>query len=51
MMRGILEQARRDLSLLHESFSGKDAFTQPNQGALDLVRIYFDKGVSLYEQL
>jgi hypothetical protein len=53
VMRGVLEQARRDLSLLHEFFSGKEAVavTQPSEEALELVRIYFDKGVELYDRL
>ena len=53
VMRGVLEQARRDLSLLHEFLSGKEAVvvTEPSEGALELVRIYFDKGVDLYERL
>jgi nitrogenase molybdenum-iron protein alpha/beta subunit len=52
VMRGVLENARRDLSLLHEFFSGKEAVavTQPSDEALQLARI-FDKGVELYEQL
>src|SRR6266540_739678 len=43
VMRGVLEQARRDLKLLHEFFSGKAAVavTQPSEQALELVRIYF----------
>jgi len=53
VMRGVLEQARRDLKLLHEFFSGKEAIevTQPSEEALELVRVYFDKGVELYDRL
>ena len=52
-MRGVLEQAHRDLKLLHDFFSGKEAVavTQPSDEALELVRIYFDKGVELYERM
>jgi len=46
VMRGQLEKARGTLTLLNHLLSGADAVqaTEPSQEALELARIYFDKG-------
>ena len=47
VMRGQLEKARQTLSLLHHFLSGEEALQvrQPSEEALELARVYFDKGM------
>jgi hypothetical protein len=53
VMRAVLEQARKDSSLLDEFFCGTDSasVTDPSAEAFEVVHIYFDIGVELYERL
>ncbi len=53
VMRGVLEKARYELSIMHEWLSGKEAVenTVPSEESMDLARTYFNKGVDLYERL
>jgi len=46
VMRGQLEKARSTLTMLHLFLSGEEAIavTQPSEEALELARVYFDKG-------
>jgi hypothetical protein len=47
------QEQTREFNRLIEFLSGKEAVvvTEPSEGALELVRIYFDKGVAIYERL
>ena len=53
IMRGVLDKTRKELSLLHELYSGKEALAvrEPSQNALALAQTYFDAGKSLMERI
>ena len=52
-MRGVLEKARRSLSVMHEFFSGKEAVavTVPSEDTMALAQTYFDNGMRLMEKI
>ena len=53
IMRGVLDKTRKELSLLHELYSGKEALAvrEPSQDALDVAQAYFAAGKSLMERI
>ncbi len=53
IMRGVLDKTRKELSLLHELYSGKEALDirEPSRDALEVVQAYFDAGKSLMERI
>ncbi len=53
IMRDVLDKTRKELSLLHELYSGKEAVEvrEPSQDALEVVQAYFAAGKSLMERI
>ncbi len=53
VMRGVLEKARDELSIMHERLSGKEAVenTVPGDESMELARTYFNKGIQLYRSI
>jgi hypothetical protein len=53
VMRGVMEKARRDLVLLREAFNQHESveLPEPDDGAMELARTYFDSGYRLMSGL